>query len=106
MKLKIKKIACLFMSFHKKNWFKLSIFIILCSLVAFLFFESNMYIKYTFNKAFNYRLAGDCMSFKGYLAKDINNWYTNCEEEKDVRNSVDSFKIQNIVDYVVKEITK
>jgi len=61
--------------------------------------NNNFFIKRDFNKAFNYRTAGDCDAFTKYINKDVDKWKADCEKEKSNSNEIQpirSFEIQKI----------
>ncbi len=59
--------------------------------------NSKFFIKRDFNKAFQYRLTGDCDSFLVYVNRDIEKWKERCEEEKsEDKEPIRRFKIQQI----------
>ncbi|MBU4274654.1 hypothetical protein KKE19_02470 [Patescibacteria group bacterium] len=59
--------------------------------------NSKFFIKKSFNRAFEYRITGDCDSFISYLSHDIDKWKERCEKEKiSDEPSIRNFKIQSV----------
>lgn len=50
--------------------------------IGILGINSKFFIKRDFNRAFQYRLAGDCDSFSNYINRDTQKWKERCENEK------------------------
>lgn len=90
---------------------KLYIFgsIIVVLILIFLFFldigiNSKFYIKKDFSHAFQYRMAGDCISFSNYIyqpegtwTENKNRWIQRCENEKSQKSySIMKFKVTTI----------
>ncbi len=59
--------------------------------------NSKFFIKRDFNQAFQYRTAGDCVSFTDCLYRDVEKWNSTCEKEKAYdAEPIRNFTIQNI----------
>lgn len=87
----------------KENWFKfrrhfiVAIILILVLPLLYLWPFTTAKIKYDFNKAFTYRLTGDCVVFSDYVNKDQEDWKRRCEEEKGrSREPIKDYKILRI----------
>ena len=59
--------------------------------------NSKYFIKRDFSRAMDYRLVGDCESFKSYTA-DAEDWFERCEKEKQdgLKNPLKDFEIKKV----------
>ena len=86
------------MTWLKKYWLKLLVLILIPILLLFYFSPLTIAkIKYDFNKAFTYRLTGDCVAFSEYINRDQDDWRKRCEEEKGRGNApIRNYKILRV----------
>ena len=93
----------------KHFWIILSIVIIIGFILLFSFvldvgINSKHFIKRDFNKAFHYRITGDCNAFLNYIYRDIDNWKETCENQKyNPTKGIREFKIQNISHQILSD---
>jgi hypothetical protein len=76
-------------------------FVVVAVIILLFFWDigvnSKFFVTKDFNKAFQYRLVGDCTSFSDYIIQDSEDWRERCEKERtNEKEGIRRYRIQQV----------